>query len=172
MVAGTGTATGLDRGAWDCVMMRHVLAHAGPETDQIVAHLASRLAPGGHLYLVDTDTEAFRVTPADAGMDEQLDRYARFHRHLGNDTRVGSRLEALVRAAGLDVVCTRAISDRFDTTMVRDGWPLRAVQDAMLAAGQLRPDELPELAAAGARFADRPDSAVWVPMYLAVGRRP
>src|SRR5687768_898846 len=62
---GNGEATGLDQGAWDCVMMRHVLTHTGDAVERIVAHLATLLAPGGHLYLVDVDLDATRSSPVD-----------------------------------------------------------------------------------------------------------
>ena len=73
---GNGEATGLDPGAWDCVVMRHVLTHTGEAVERIVAHLATLLAPGGHLYLVDVDLDATRSSPADPDIQHQFERYA------------------------------------------------------------------------------------------------
>lgn len=172
VTAGTGTATGLTPGRWDCVMLRHVLAHVGDQAGPIVAHLATLLAPGGRLYVVDTDTESFLLSPNDAAMTEQLQQYTEFHRHLGNNTRVGSLLPSIIGDAGLEVVQSRATNDWFDATIVRDGWPLRAVQDAMIAAGHLHPDDLQRLAAARLRFAERPRSAVGIRMHIVIARHP
>ncbi len=168
---GTGAATGLDPGRWDCVMVRHVLSHVGTAAGSIVEHLVTLLAPGGHLYLVDTDTDSFRLSVDDAEMNDQLQRYAEFHRHVGNDTRLGSHLTSMVRDAGLDVVTSQVTFDRFDASIVRDGWPLQAVQDAMIAAGRLGTDELAHLASVRTRFAQRPGSAVEIPMHIVIGRR-
>lgn len=168
---GTGTATGLDPGRWDCVMVRHVLSHVGTAAGSIVEHLVTLLAPAGHLYLVDTDTDSFRLSVDDAEMNEQLQRYTEFHRHLGNDTQVGSHLTSMVRNAGLEVVRDSVTFDRFDASIVSDGWPLLAVQDAMIAAGRLEPDELAHLVAVRTRFGERPGSAVEIPMHIVIGRR-
>jgi len=58
---GHADATGLDPGAYDVVMCRHVLAHNGGREAMIVAHLASLAATGGCVYLVDVDATAFAV---------------------------------------------------------------------------------------------------------------
>src|SRR5688572_13438222 len=73
---GNGEATGLDPGSWDCVMMRHVLTHTGDAVERIVTHLATLLAPGGHLYLVDVDLDATRTSPTDPDVQHQFERYA------------------------------------------------------------------------------------------------
>ena len=85
-------------------MMRHGLTHTGSAADGFVAHLATLAKPGGHVYLVDVDLDATRTSPADADVQEQLDRYAEIHRHLGNDVRTGPRLDLMLRAAGFEVV--------------------------------------------------------------------
>src|SRR5215469_12765512 len=51
--AGQADATGLEPGAYDVVMCRHVLAHNGGREAAIVVHLASLAATGGCVYLVD-----------------------------------------------------------------------------------------------------------------------
>ncbi|HEV2068602.1 MAG TPA: methyltransferase domain-containing protein [Acidimicrobiales bacterium] len=100
VVAGTGLATGLELEAWDCVMVRHVLIHTGDAAGRIVQHLADLLTPGGFLYLVDTDLDGVRTSPADPELEVQHRRYAEFHRSMGNDVRMGPRLPVLLTEAG------------------------------------------------------------------------
>jgi SAM-dependent methyltransferase len=169
---GDGEASGLDAGAWDCVVMRHVLTHTGDAAERIVAHLATLLAPGGHLYLVDVDLDATRSSPADPDIKEQFERYAAFHGALGNDVRMGARLGALVRAAGLEVAEHRGTFQRVPAMLLADGGPLVSAQDAMIAEGILKEDEVDGWAAARERFAAQPDAEMWFATFIAIGRKP
>lgn len=168
---GTGEATGLESGSWDCVMVRHVLVHAGAAADRIVAHLATLLAPGGHLYLVDTDVEATRVSPPDAGIEEQLERYAEFHRSRGNDVRIGARLGSMLRAVGLEVVDNQGAYQRVPALFLATAGPLISAQGAMLDANFLQPDEVEQWQGARQRFGAQPDAELWFAGFRAVGRR-
>src|SRR5206468_12871357 len=59
---GVGDAyeSGVDHGSVDVVMIRHVLAHNGGLEEEMVAHAASLVRPGGSVYLVDADLTAMR----------------------------------------------------------------------------------------------------------------
>ncbi len=169
---GNGEVTGLEPGIWDCVMMRHVLTHTGSAAGRIVAHLATLLAPGGHLYLVDTDLDASRASPPDPEMIEQLERYAAFHRALGNDARLGSRLGSMMRDAGLEIVEAQGAYQVIPASLLATGGPLLAAQDAMVDAGILDPDEIEPWRAARERFAAQRDAELWMAGFRAVGRKP
>jgi SAM-dependent methyltransferase len=169
---GDGEATGLGPGDWDCVMMRHVLTHTGNAAQRIVAHLATLLAPGGHLYLVDVDLDASRSAPEDPEISEQFDRYAQFHRSLGNDARMGPRLGSLLRAAGLEVAEHRGEFQRIPALLLAAGGPLVSAQDAMLAAGIVKAEETETWEAARQRFAALPDADLWFASFVAIGRKP
>jgi SAM-dependent methyltransferase len=169
---GDGEATGLEPGAWDCVMMRHVLTHTGDAAQRIVAHLATLLAPGGHLYLVDVDLDAFRSTPEDPEISEQFDRYAQFHRSLGNDARMGPRLGSMLRAAGLEVAEHRGEFQRIPALLLAAGGPLVSAQEAMIAGGIITADEAERWESARRRFAALPDADLWFPTWVAIGRKP
>src|SRR4051812_17290419 len=58
---GEATATGIEPGSVDVVMMRHVLAHNGGHEQEIVNHLATLVKPGGSVYLFDVDGTAIRM---------------------------------------------------------------------------------------------------------------
>jgi len=169
---GNGEATGLDPGVWDCVMMRHVLTHTGKAAERILSHLVTLLAPGGHLYLVDVDLDATRATPPDPGIQEQFERYAEFHRALGNDVRMGARLGSLLRAAGLELAEHRGIFQRVPAMLLAMGGPLVSAQDAMIATGIVKQDETEAWESARQRFAALPDAELWFANFLAIGRKP
>ena len=169
---GDGGATGLEPDSWDAVMMRHVLTHTGPAADGIVAHLATLLAPGGHLYLVDVDLDAFRCTPRDSALEQQFAAYAEFHRSLGNDTRMGPRLGAMMRTSGLEVVEHRGFFQRVPGVMVATGGPLASAKDAMIAAGIMTSEDAERWEGERHRFAGIPDAEIFSPVFVAIGRRP
>jgi SAM-dependent methyltransferase len=99
---GAADATGLEPGAFDAVMCRHVLAHNGGRESAIVDHLASLVRPGGCVYLVDVLLGAIEMYPDDPELDF-AERYAAFHAARGNDPKIGLRLSALLEHAGLTV---------------------------------------------------------------------
>jgi SAM-dependent methyltransferase len=169
---GRGDATGLEEGAWDAVMCRHVLTHTGAGRPAIVGHLARLVRPGGHVYLVDVDLDGARTTPPDDAMTAQMERYVAFHRSLGNDVRTGPFLPVLLRDAGLDVVDTSGLLLAVPAEQMALGGPLRAAQDAMAAAGFLGNDEVKGWEAERQRFARVPHALLWMPVYVAIGRRP
>ncbi|MGH3474648.1 MAG: methyltransferase domain-containing protein [Aeromicrobium sp.] len=169
---GTGEKTGLEPGAWDCVVMRHVLTHTGEAAERIVAHLATLLAPGGHLYLVDVDLDATRSSPPDPDIQDQFERYADFHRALGNDVRMGARLGMLLRAAGLEVAEHQGGFNRVPAIFLEGGGPLVSAQDAMIAQGILNTDEVATWEAARQRFSTQPDAELWFAAFIAIGRKP
>ncbi|MEO6472195.1 MAG: methyltransferase domain-containing protein [Aeromicrobium sp.] len=169
---GNGEETGLEPGAWDCVMMRHVLTHTGAAADGIVAHLATLVAPGGHVFLVDTDLDASRVAPPEPDMVDQLDRYADFHRALGNDARIGSRLGSMLRSAGLEVVEAQGTYQVLPAAILAMGGPLVSAQEAMLASGVLNAEEVEPWEAARQHFAAQPGAELWMAGFRAIGRKP
>jgi len=168
---GRAEATGLDPGSFDVVMCRHVLAHNGPREAEIVAHLAGLARPGGTVYLVDVDLTAARFVPTDTGFD-LIDRYREFHAAQGNDLQVGVRLGALLEGAGLTVEAFRCSNDvmRLPPGMRPPVW---AARHAMLAAGVITEADVARWEAA---FVDLdamlPRPWVFIPVFVAIGRRP
>jgi SAM-dependent methyltransferase len=63
VIDGKGTSSGLNEGVWDAVTVRHVLFHVGADAQDLVAHAAALVRPGGHVYLVDTDLGARGSSP-------------------------------------------------------------------------------------------------------------
>lgn len=174
VVAGSGIASGLEEGVWDAVMIRHVLFHVGPQAQDVVAHAGALLRPGGHVYLVDTDLEAGRLEPDDAGAFEIYRRYSAFQRARGNNPEIGPRLHVLLGGAGLAVTAVDAWFNVVSAQMLQQagGGPAAAAQHTMMAAGALTEDDAQRLAQARERAAANPLAHVFLPQFVAVGRRP
>lgn len=101
---GLATDTGLEPASVDVAMMRHVLAHNGPQEQQIVDHLSACVRPGGVVYLLDVDFTAGRVLGGSVAYAALNDAYIELHRRRGNDLQPGLRLGELLAAAGLEVL--------------------------------------------------------------------
>jgi SAM-dependent methyltransferase len=169
--AAPAAATGLPTGAFDTVMVRHVLAHNGGREQAIVDHLATLLRPGGCLYLVDVYGRGMATEPDLPVLAEIGERYHDFHALRGNDLRSGLHLGRWVRASGLELVDFRGTYQivQFPPGLRPPAW---AARDAMLAAGVVtaadleRWDrELTELDASP----QRPTG--FMPIFTAIGRR-
>lgn len=169
---GAATDTGLEPGTFDVVMMRHVLAHNGPDEQRIVDHLATLVRPGGFVYLADNDVTAIRIWPPIPDYEDLIARYRALHAARGNDLMVGLRLDGLLEASGLDVLEHRGRYEMIPSTRGFRGPPW-AARDAMVEAGVASEEDL---ARWGAMF-DRVDSGelqfkLFVTPFCAVGRRP
>ncbi|MFJ7073456.1 class I SAM-dependent methyltransferase [Streptomyces sp. NPDC098781] len=139
---GPADATGLDEGSFDLVMLRHVLAHNGGREQAIVDHLAELAKPGGGtVYLADVDMSSFRLRGAPAVYDEMDERYREMHRRRGNDLTIGTRLDELLTAAGLEVV---AYEGHINVMAPPPGMrgPAWAARDALLAEGLATPEDI------------------------------
>jgi SAM-dependent methyltransferase len=174
VVEGSGTASGLDEGARDVVMIRHVLFHVGSRAQQVVAHAAALVRPGGHVYLVDTDLGAARLEPDGGGAVEIFRRYDAFQRSRGNDPGIGPRLHVLLAGAGLTVTAVEAWFNVVPAQILAEsgGGPGVAAQQAMIAAGALTEEEVERFADARKRAFANPLARAFMAQFVAVGRRP
>ena len=174
VIDGHGTATGLPAGAFDAVMVRHVLFHTGSAAPDVVRHCASLLRDGGHLYLVDTDAEAIRVSLADPDPDavELRARYREFQRSRGCDIGIGPRLGSLLLDAGLEITERAAWFNIIPGELLALGGPLVAAIPAMIAAGAATADDEARWRAGVQRMAAAPGAAMFMPLFVAVGRKP
>ncbi len=155
-------------------MLRHVLAHNGGAEEAIVAHLATRLRPGGCLYLVDADLTAIRVIPQAEHPDlvELQQRYLAFRAARGDDNAAGLRLAERLVGAGLELVefrgryVIRELSPRLRS-------PAWAAREAMVAAGVATEDDVRRWDRAFQEVeAAAVPRTVFAPLFTAIGRRP
>jgi hypothetical protein len=153
-------------------MMRHVLVQNGACARDIVGHLATRLRPGGSLYLVETDVTALHVLPYDRHLEEQRNRFLELLELLGNDLAIGAKLAELIVESGLELVEDDV---RWDVVPVEAsvGRALCAqAGPAMQRAGLATARDVERWDAAWERFAADPvDKVVFMPLFSAIGRR-
>ena len=166
---GRAEDTGLEPASVDVVMMRHVLAHNGPDEQRIVDHLATLVRPGGHVFLIDIDGHSFRFRPTTPDLQSLNDAYLQFHEMRGNDLQPGLRLDQLLSRAGLEVVAYR-------------GWfsiaslppearpPAWAAREAMIASGVATDADVARWDAALTDVGSR-QPTIFAPLFGAVGRR-
>jgi SAM-dependent methyltransferase len=170
--SGDAADTGLPAGSVDVVVMRHVLAHNGPDEQRIVDHVAGLVRPGGSVFLVDVDGTAVRMLDADADLDDLDTKYLELHRRRGNDLQTGLRLGRLLRRAGLTVVLHEGT---YDIISVPPGVrpPSWAACAAMLDEGVASPEDVRRWEAAFDRMdVAEPRLTAFLPQFVAIGASP
>jgi precorrin-6B methylase 2 len=169
---GEAADTGLADGSVDVVVMRHVLAHNGPDEQRIVDHLARLVRPGGRVFLVDVDATAIRMLDVDPALDDLHSGYLELHRRRGNDLQTGLRLGRLLGRAGLTVVLH---AGTYDIVPVPAGVrpPSWAACAAMLAEGIASPEDVQRWEAAFGRMdLAEPRPTTFLPQFAAIGVAP
>jgi SAM-dependent methyltransferase len=169
---GDAADTGLPNGSVDVVMMRHVLAHNGPDEQRIVDHVAGLVRPGGSVFLVDVDATALRMLDADPDLHDLNARYLQLHRRRGNDLQTGLRLAQLLGRAGLTVVLHEGT---YEIITAAPGMrpPSWAAREAMLAEGVASPEDVRRWERALDRMdVAEPRPTVFLPQFVAIGAAP
>jgi SAM-dependent methyltransferase len=131
---------------FDVVYARFILTHV-PNSEQALANMCARLAPGGALVVEDIDCSGHFCHPPSTAFDRYVDLYSKAARARGCDPDIGRRLPALLRDAGLDDVSMHVVQPAGTTGEVKLIGPmtLEAIADAVLAADLATPDELGQL---------------------------
>lgn len=137
-----------------------------------MAHAAALVRPGGHVYLVDIDASGIRNRPTDADIEDLNSRYWEWHRQCGNDSSVGLRLSELLETTGLDLI---EYQGRYELASMPSGVrpPSWAGREALEEAGMATADDIQRWAAAFDRMDTiEPRPRIFLPLFLAIGRRP
>jgi precorrin-6B methylase 2 len=161
--------TGLAAGSVDVVVMRHVLAHNGPDEQRIVDHVTGLVRPGGHVFLVDVDGTAVRTLDEDLDLHDVHTKYLELHRRRGNDLQTGLRLGRLLSRAGLTVVLH---AGSYDILSAPPGMrpPAWAAREAMLAEGIASPEDVQRWEDAFSRMdTGQPRPTAFFPQFVAIG---
>lgn len=174
IMSGEAGATRLNEGAYDTVMMRHVLLHNSRDAVEILEHLASLLRPGGHLFLAETDLNHWSFEPTDPDMAEERQRFKDLLGRQGNDVGVGSNLGRLLKDAGMEVV---DLKSRFDVHWAQDMTDsvtsVQAARESILAAGMASEQDARRWDEARRRYFAKPKGKYFcVSVFTAVARRP
>jgi SAM-dependent methyltransferase len=172
VLEGRADASGLPPASQDVVMVRHVLFHTGAGAQAAVDHLGTLLRPGGHLYLVDVDHTGMRLSVDEPDFAEAFERYREFQRRRGCDVAIGPRLGTLLVAAGLELAERAAWYAVVPGELLALGGPTVSAQREMRQAGAATEEDSVRWSAARRRLVETPDAALFLPQFLAVGRRP
>ncbi|HEX5313577.1 MAG TPA: methyltransferase domain-containing protein [Gammaproteobacteria bacterium] len=161
-------------GGYDLVYARLLLSHLR-DPEAALGKLAAALAPGGILAAEDVDFEGHYCRPSCAAFSRYVVWYEAAARLRGADPRLGPRLFALFRAAGITRIRRRSLRPAF-----REGdgkWmallTLRAIREAVLGAGIATAAEIAATEIELEAFTRSPDSILSLPRFHQVsGRRP
>jgi SAM-dependent methyltransferase len=131
--------TGLRPAAADVVMCRNVLVHNGKRADQLLAHAAFLLHPGGHLLSTEPDVDGLDFGAASAEWEYEQ-RWAAMAREDGNDPALGrdDRLPQLLLGNGWHVLETLTWTDE----LLVDKSPAWAAADAVISRAFATRDEV------------------------------
>jgi SAM-dependent methyltransferase len=169
---GDATATDLPGASFDLVHERLVLNNV-PEPEAVIAEMVRLTRPGGHVALQDVDWMTWTCLPQHTDWDRLADVAGRA---WSGDVRIGRRLPALLRAAGLvDVQVLPHLR------VFRPGEPyhrllLRFVdlhRSRILDGGGITPGQLDAAVARLERhLADPGTVTLYATLFQAWGRRP
>lgn len=106
---GDARSAGVAERSFDLAFARLVLVNV-PQPEQIVAEAVELTRPGGTVAFHEFDWTAMICDPPSPAWDALLDLFVRFTRANGIDLYVGRKVPRLLRAAGLEDVCARAIT--------------------------------------------------------------
>ncbi len=164
-------------GGFDVAHARFLLEHV-PDPGSVVAAMVRAVRPGGRVVLADDDHDVLRLHPEPPGVPAAWEAFVRGYDRLGNDPFVGRRLPALLHAAG---AAPRRITWVFFGACAGDpSFPafvanlsanLAGARAAVAATGMVDGDALDRATDELARFAERPDAAIWYAMAWAEGVR-
>jgi ubiquinone/menaquinone biosynthesis C-methylase UbiE len=103
LVQGDAYRTGLPRASFDLVHARFLLSTAG-RPEALIAEAIALTRPGGIVALEEPDIGSLRCHPANPAFERLTRLMEQLFDRVGGDVRLGQRLHALVRKAGLQDV--------------------------------------------------------------------
>lgn len=163
-------------GAFDVAHARFLLEHV-PDPLAAVQGMVAAVRPGGRVVLEDDDHGVLRMWPEPPGLETVWQAYMRGYDRLGNDPIVGRRLVQLLAEAGARPRRNTWIffgacagQPYFADYVATIAGIIRGATDLILATGVTR-EQLDDALAELARWAERPDAAMWFATSWAEGVR-
>ena len=167
-----------EQGTFDVAHTRFLLEHV-TDPAAVVRGMVAAVRPGGRVVLADDDHALLRLHPEPPGFAPVWDAFVRSYDRLGLDPFVGRRLTGLLAQAGATPVRISWVffgacagQPEFPGFAANLAQNLRGAREAILAPGTLDGGALDALLAELARWAERPDAALWYGMSWAEGRVP
>jgi SAM-dependent methyltransferase len=154
-------------GSFDVVHTRFLLEHV-PQPLAVVQQMVRAARVGGRIVLEDDDHELLRLWPRCREIDALWEAYQRSYVEAGNDPIVGRRLVELLQHAGAaplrnDWLFFGACSGQpeFPDFVANLHGVLEGARAAICRTGLVDADAVARALAALARWAQRPDAALW-----------
>lgn len=163
---------------FDLAHTRFLLEHL-PDSLRAVKTMVRAVRPGGRIVLADDDHDVLRFWPEPPGMYDLWNAYMRTYDRIGNDPFVGRRLVQLLADAGARPVRNSWVffggcagMESFPVLASNMAGVVRTARQAMIDMRLVEPDTFDRVLDDYARWAERPDAAVWFAVAWAEGTRP
>lgn len=143
------------------------------DPDAAVGEMCRMVRPAGRVSLIDTDWSTLRINVDNSAVSAKIGDAVRVERN--RPSNVGSRLAALLTAAGLEVIAETTATQRWhawnpDESLAPNGcFSMESLADDLVDAGQLEPTGTAEFVATIHDAARRGRFAMSLTMYAAIG---
>lgn len=165
-------------GSFDLAHGRFILEHV-PNPQAVVDQMIQALKPGGKIVLADDDHADLHLYPEIPEFCELWQAYIKSYELSGNDPFIGRKLPQLIVHAGgvmqkIDFVFFGAChgSPHFKGIVDNFHGVLKFSKQTILDQGLFTNHRLDKALERLLLWAERPDAALWYPMYVAIGARP
>src|SRR5438093_1119005 len=165
-------------GSFDLAHARFLLEHL-PDPLNVVKTMVRAVRPGGRIVLADDDHGVLRLWPEPPGMYDLWNAYIRTYDRIGNAPFVGRRLVQLVADAGAMPVRHTWVffggcagMETFPVLASNMAGVVRTARETMISLRLVEPEVFDRVMDEYARWAKRPDAALWFAVAWAEGTRP
>ena len=175
LVTADARQTGLPSGAFDVVHTRTLLINV-PDPSSVVAEMVRLAVPGGWVAVMEPDVEYCMCYPPNAAVARLGELFPIVFERNGADSRIGRRIQELLRNAGLEDVGVEARPQTYPPghtrrTILPD--LIRTMRQQIIDLGLASGAELDVLdASARAHLEDRRTVAIYGFLFLAWARKP
>jgi SAM-dependent methyltransferase len=154
---------------YDLVYARFLLAHLA-ESKETLAGMIRATRPGGVVVVEDVDFSGTFCYPPNTAFQRHVDLVGQAVRYHGGDPMIGLRLTDMFRQAGLADVGVQVIQPVFQEGPGKHiaHISLERTTQALTSAGIATDEEVAEIVAELAAFAERPDSIMSPPRIFQV----
>ena len=169
---------GGDWESFDLAHTRFLLEHL-PDPLRVVKTMVRAVRPGGRIVLADDDHGVIRLWPEPPGFYDLWKAYMRTYDRIGNDPFVGRRLVQLLADAGAKPVRNTWVffggcagMETFPVLASNMAGVVRTARETMISMRLVEAEVFDRVMEEYARWAKRPDAALWFAVAWAEGTRP
>jgi SAM-dependent methyltransferase len=160
-------AAHLEDAAYDVAYARLLLSHLS-DPRAVITAMVNAVRPGGLVAIEDVDTLGWSCCPASAAHDRWIEIYGETIRRRGGDPHLGSKLPALLRAAGvhdLGVAMSQPCGLEGEPKLIAP-MALDAMTDFVVGEGVATADDVADIVAQLYRLAADPTVLMGTPRIV------